>query len=128
MSLGRKLLDSAGDIARISRAGAYSAKGFKAALENEAAFRQELILFVVLAPLGWWLGADGVERSLLVGSLVLVLIVELLNSSVESTVNRIGQEHHELSGRAKDMGSAAVLLSLLLVVFVWAAILLPRYL
>jgi diacylglycerol kinase (ATP) len=128
MGLGRKLWESAGDMGRIARAGSYSAKGFGAALRKEAAFRQEVILFVVLAPLGGWLGADGVERSLLVGSLVLVLIVELLNSSVEATVDRISKQHHKLSGRAKDMGSAAVLLSLLLVVFVWAAILLPRYL
>ena len=128
MGLGRKLLESAGDFARIARAGTYSLKGFRAALENEAAFRQEAILFVVLAPLGWWLGADGVERSLLVSSLVLVLIVELLNSSIEATVDRVGSEHHELSGQAKDMGSAAVLLTLLLAVFVWSAILLPRYL
>lgn len=127
MGLGRKLLESAGDMARIARAGSYSAKGFSAALRKEAAFRQEFILFVILAPLGWWLGTDGVERSLLVGSLVLVLIVELLNSSVEATVDRISKQHHKLSGRAKDMGSAAVLLSLLLAVFVWATILLPRY-
>jgi diacylglycerol kinase (ATP) len=97
-------------------------------MNHEAAFRQEIIVFFILAPLGWWLGADGVERSLLVGSLVLVPIIELLNSSVEATVDRIGKERHELSGRAKDMGSAAVLLSLLLVVFVWASILVPRYL
>lgn len=128
MGLGHKLLASAGDFARIARAGSYSLKGFRAALEYEAAFRQEVILFVILAPLGWWLGADGVERSLLVGSLVLVLIVELLNSSIEATVDRIGKQQHKLSGRAKDMGSAAVLLSLLLAVFVWSAILLPRYL
>ncbi|KPK50226.1 MAG: diacylglycerol kinase [Acidithiobacillales bacterium SM23_46] len=128
MGLGRKLLDSARDVARIPRAGAHSARGFSAAMNHEAAFRQEIIVFFILAPLGWWLGADGVERSLLVGSLVLVPIIELLNSSVEATVDRIGKERHELSGRAKDMGSAAVLLSLLLVVFVWASILVPRYL
>lgn len=128
MGLVHKLLASCGDVARIVRAGSHSVKGFVAALENESAFRQEIILFVVLAPLGWWLGEDAVGRSLLVGSLVLVLIVELLNSAVEAVVDRVGTEHHELSGRAKDMGSAAVLLSLLLAVFVWAVVLLPRYL
>jgi diacylglycerol kinase (ATP) len=112
----------------VARAGSYSMKGLGAALRKEAAFRQEFVLFVLLAPLGFWLGADGVERSLLVGSLVLVLIVELLNSAVEAVVDRVSKERHKLSGRAKDMGSAAVLLALLLVFFVWGAILLPRWL
>ena len=100
--------------------------GFKAALKHEAAFRQEVALFVILAPLGFWLGRNGIERSLLIGSLVLVLIVELLNSAVEAVVDRIGSEKHELSGRAKDMGSAAVLLALLLVVVVWTLVLAER--
>ena len=114
------------DLQRVWRAAGYSISGLKAALANEAAFRQEMALFVLLAPLGLWLGRDGVERSLLIGSLVLVLIVELLNSAVEAVVNRIGEEPHALSGRAKDIGSAAVFVSLVLVVIVWALILADR--
>ncbi len=115
------------DLWRVMRAASYSAAGLAAAFKNEAAFRQELALFVVLAPLGFWLGNDGVERALLVGSLVLVLIVELLNSAIEAAVNRVGSEPHELSGRAKDLGSAAVFVSLLLVVIVWALVLADRF-
>jgi diacylglycerol kinase (ATP) len=115
------------DLRRVWRAACYSVSGLKAALENEAAFRQEMALFVLLAPLGLWLGRDGVERSLLVGSLALVLIVELLNSAVEAVVNRIGNEPHELSGRAKDIASAAVFLTLLLVALVWVLVLFDRF-
>ncbi len=115
------------DLRRVWRAAGYSVSGLKAALVNEAAFRQEMALFVLLAPLGLWLGRDGVERSLLVGSLVLVLVVELLNSAVEAAVNRIGNEPHELSGRAKDIASAAVFLSLLLVALVWVLVLFDRF-
>jgi diacylglycerol kinase (ATP) len=115
------------DLRRVWRAAGYSFAGLKATLVNEAAFRQEMALFVLLAPLGLWLGRDGVERSLLIGSLVLVLIVELLNSAVEAVVNRIGEEPHALSGRAKDIGSAAVFVSLVLVVIVWALILADRF-
>jgi len=114
------------DLKRVMRAVGYSLAGLKAALKHEAAFRQELALFVILAPLGFWLGRNGIERSLLIGSLVLVLVVELLNSAVEAVVDRIGSEKHELSRRAKDMGSAAVLLSLLLAVGVWALVLAER--
>ena len=116
------------DLGRVWRAAGYSAAGFRAALKNEAAFRQELALFVVLAPLGWWLGRDGVEQSLLIGSLMLVLLVELLNSAIEAAVNRVGGEPHELSGRAKDMGSAAVFVSLAMVPLVWALVLADRFL
>ena len=115
------------DLRRVWRAAGYSVSGLKAALVNEAAFRQEMALFVLLAPLGLWLGRNGVERSLLVGSLALVLIVELLNSAVEAAVNRIGNEPHELSGRAKDIASAAVFLSLLLVALVWVLVLFDRF-
>lgn len=115
------------DLRRVWRAAGYSISGLKAALVNEAAFRQEMALFVLLAPLGLWLGRNGVERSLLVGSLVLVLVVELLNSAVETAVNRIGNEPHELSGRAKDIASAAVFLSLLLVALVWVLVLFDRF-
>lgn len=115
------------DLARIVRAAGYSLGGLKAAMMREAAFRQELALFVVLAPLALWLGHDGVERALLLASLMLVLIVELLNSAVETVVNRIGTEHHELSGIAKDIGSAAVFIALVQVPVVWALILIPGY-
>lgn len=104
-------------------AAGYSFKGFRAAL-SETAFRQELLLFLVGAPLGWWFGETGIERALLVGSLFLVLIVELLNSAVEAVVDRVSYEHHTLSGRAKDLGSAAVFTSLALAAFVWLSILL----
>ena len=115
------------DLGRVWRAAGYSAAGFRAALKNETAFRQELALFVVLAPLGFWLGRDGVERSLLIGSLMLVLLVELLNSAIEAVVNRVGRDLHELSGQAKDLGSAAVFLALFLVVVVWALVLTDGY-
>lgn len=110
-------------IRRIINAARYSQQGLRAAFVYEAAFRQELALFVVLAPIGYWLGQSGVERALLIGSLVLVLIVELLNSAVEAVVDRVSADSHELSGRAKDIGSAAVLVSLLNVGVVWGLVL-----
>lgn len=126
MGLANKLLTSMTDIGRLTKAAGYSIAGLSAALRKEAAFRQEVILFAVMAPLGYWLGNNGIERSLLVGSLVLVLIVELLNSAVEATVDRVSKKHHKLSGRAKDMGSAAVTLSLALVLFIWTVVLLDH--
>ena len=110
-------------IKRIIKAGGYSWAGLRAAFRHEAAFRQELALCVVLIPLGLWLGEDGVARALLVGSLLLVLMVELLNSAIEAVVDRIGAEHHELSGRAKDIGSAVVMVALANVVIVWGLVL-----
>ncbi|MGQ7248764.1 diacylglycerol kinase [Halomonas sp. V046] len=98
----------------------YSFKGLKAAFRHESAFRQELCLCLVLVPLAWWIGDTPVEWILLVGSCFVVLIVELLNSAIESVVDRIGTEHHVLSGRAKDIGSAAVMLALTMVVVTWA--------
>lgn len=123
MKNAKKLLHSTMDVARIVRAGRHSIAGLRAAAHKEAAFRQELILFTVLAPLAIWFGRNGLERALLFGSLLLVLVVELLNSAIEAIVDRVGREEHELSGRAKDMGSAAVSVSLLLVTAVWALIL-----
>jgi diacylglycerol kinase (ATP) len=114
-------------LARVVRATRYSLAGLRAAIANEAAFRQELALFVVLAPLGLWLGRTGIERALLLGSLLLVLIVELLNSAIETLVNRIGSERHELSGIAKDIASAAVFVALIQVPLVWLLILIPSY-
>lgn len=112
-------------IKRIINATSYSLIGLKAAFKHEAAFRQELLLTIVLLPLAFYLGQTGVERAIMIGSLFLVLIVELLNSAVESVVDRVGNEHHELSGRAKDIGSAAVFLSLVNVIVVWLVIILP---
>jgi diacylglycerol kinase (ATP) len=115
------------DLRRIARAAGYSAAGLKAAVRGETAFRQELALCVVLAPLGLWLGRDGVERALLLGSLLLVLVVELLNSAIEAAINRIGAERNELSGLAKDLGSAAVFVALLIVLTVWGLVLADRF-
>ncbi len=112
---------------RIVNATGYSLKGLAAALRHESAFRQELALCAVLVPVAVWLGRDAVEWSLLVGSLLLVLIVELLNSAVEAVVDRIGNERHELAGRAKDLGSAAVFVSLLNVVVIWGLIAWQRF-
>lgn len=107
---------------RIVSATCNSIAGLKAAWKNEAAFRQECALTVVLVPAAFWIGRTAIELILLIGSCLLVLIVELLNTAVEATVDRVGMEHHQLSGRAKDLGSAAVLVSLLLLGLVWALI------
>ncbi len=106
---------------RILHAAGYSWAGLKAAYSGESAFRQEVWLCVVAAPLTFWLGQGWVERALLLGSLLLVLIVELLNSGIEAAIDRVGFELHDLSKRAKDLASAAVLLSLLLCAGVWGA-------
>ena len=111
-------------LVRILKAAVYSWQGFQAAFKYEEAFRQELLLAVVLIPLGYWLGESGVEKALLIGTVVIVLIVEILNSAIEAVVDRFGDEHHELSGRAKDMGSTAVFLALVLVVLTWGFVLL----
>jgi len=103
-------------------------QGFRACFRHEAAFRQEVLAAALLLPMGLWLGDNGVERALLLGSWILVMVIELLNSAVEAVVDRFGAEHHELSGRAKDMGSAAVFLSIALAALVWALVLLPRVL
>lgn len=109
---------------RIINAFFFSAAGFRATWEHEEAFRQEVILFVVTTPLAIWLGETAVEKLLLIGSMVLVMLVELLNSAVEAVVDRVGFEHHELSGRAKDIGSAAVMMALAWAAITWALILL----
>jgi diacylglycerol kinase (ATP) len=114
-------------IMRAVRAARFSAQGFVHAWRHESAFRQELTLGVLLTPLAVWLGQTALERALLIACLLLVLIVELLNSAVEAAVDRFGDEHHELSGRAKDLGSAAVSLSLGLVLLVWSAVAWSRF-
>ena len=110
-------------LTRIIKAFGYSAKGFAACYRNEAAFRQEVAATIILVPLGLWLGGSGIERALLVGSWLLVLVVELLNSGIEAIVDRIGPERHELSGRAKDIGSATVLLTILIAALTWVLVL-----
>lgn len=105
------------------RAFGVSMKGLAGAFREEAAFRQELALAAVVIPLALWLGRSGIERALLVAPMFLVLIVELVNSAIEATVDRIGKERHQLSGLAKDIGSAAVFLSLLLLAVIWILVL-----
>ncbi len=113
-------------LTRIIKAAGYSWKGLRAAWQHEAAFRQEAIAAIVAIVIALWLDVDAITRVLLVGSVVLVIIVEVLNSAVEAVVDRIGSEIHPLAGRAKDMGSAAVLLTILLAVFVWIMLLVPH--
>jgi diacylglycerol kinase (ATP) len=110
-------------IKRLINACFFSAAGYKATWQHEEAFRLEVMLFVVTTPLAIWLGQTTVEKLLLIGSMVLVLLVELLNSAIEAAVDRIGLEHHELSGRAKDIGSAAVMTSLAWAAITWTLIL-----
>ena len=117
-----------GGLTRLVRAFGYSIQGIRACYRHEAAFRQEVLVALLVVPLGLWLGDGGVEKALLAGSWLFVMVVELINSAIEATVDRFGPEHHELSGRAKDSGSAAVLVSIGLALLVWASILLPRYL
>jgi diacylglycerol kinase (ATP) len=112
---------------RIVNATFFSLAGLRAAWLHESAFRQETLLCVVLIPAAFWVGQTAVERSLLIGSCLLVLIVELLNSGVEAVVDRVGDEHHDLAGRAKDLGSAAVFVSLALVLVVWGFIAWARF-
>jgi len=90
---------------------------------HEESFRLELYCGIVLVPLGLWLGENGIERALLIGSLMLIAIVELLNSAVEAAIDRIGSDHHELSRRAKDMGSAAVLMAVIAMIVIWVLVL-----
>ncbi len=101
-------------------------QGFAGAFREEAAFRQELALALVVIPLALWLGQSGVERALLIAPMLLILMVELLNSAIEAVVDRVGLERHRLSGLAKDIGSAAVFMSFVLLITVWALVLFDR--
>ena len=114
---------SKGGLRRILNAARYSFEGFAAALRHEHAFRQELVAVAIFAPLGWVLGTNGTQRALLIGSLVLVLTVELLNAAVEAVVDRVSLERHDLAKRAKDLGSAAVMLSIVNAAIVWVMVL-----
>ena len=110
---------------RLINALGYSRDGIAAAWRNEAAFRQEILLAAIALPLAFYLGKTGVERALMIGSVILILIVEILNSAVEAVVDKASPEKSELAKRAKDMGSAAVLLSLINASAIWACLLLP---
>ncbi|HEY3301797.1 MAG TPA: diacylglycerol kinase [Methylophilaceae bacterium] len=109
---------------RLINAFGYSLAGLKAAYKNEDAFRQETVMAVVLIPLALYLGTSPMMRAMMIGAVLLVMIVELLNSSIEATVDRISLENHKLAARAKDIGSAAVLMSLLNLAVVWGLLLL----
>ena len=113
-------------ITRVVRAFGWSLAWLRAAFANEAAFRQEVVVALLMAPLAFWLGQTAVARALLFSSLLLVLLAELLNSAVEAVVDRVGSEQHPLSGRAKDIGSAAVLISLVNAAVVWGFLLCER--
>lgn len=114
-------------IARIVDAFGYSMKGFTAAWRFEAAFRQEVTLAIILIPTAFWLASNHIELILLIASVFWVLMAELANSSVEAVVDRTGSEKHELSGRAKDIGSALVFLSLILLGVIWGIIAINRF-
>jgi diacylglycerol kinase (ATP) len=113
-------------LTRVLRAVGASLRGLAGAFREEAAFRQELAFAALVIPMGLWLGHSGSERALLIGPMLLLLIVELLNSAIEATVDRIGLERHALAGLAKDIGSAAVLMSFVLLTAVWLLVLLGR--
>ncbi len=115
-------------LTRIIHAGGYSVQGIRAAFKHEAAFRQELVLTIILVPLAFYITQDAIKLALLISAPLLVLLVEILNSAIEAVVDRFGEEHHELSGRAKDMGSAAVAISLVIMAVVWGLILYEIYL
>ena len=108
---------------RLWNAFGYSLAGFRAAYKHEDAFRQEVLLAAILIPLTFWLPVSHIGKILMIGSVLLVIIVELLNSAIEATVDRISIENHDLAKRAKDIGSSAVMLSLINVIIVWSLVL-----
>ena len=112
---------------RLVNAFYYSLSGFKAAWKNEEAFRQEILAGIVMVPAGLFLGTTGTQRAILILSYFIIPLVELLNTAVEATVDRVGMEKHELSGRAKDLGSASVFLSICIAVIVWLLIVWDRF-
>ncbi|MGJ3355865.1 diacylglycerol kinase [Providencia sp. Je.9.19] len=114
-------------LTRVIKAAGYSLKGLKAAWVNEAAFRQESVAAIIAIIIAFYLDISYIDRILLVSVVVLVAIVELINSAIEAVVDRVGSEYHELSGRAKDIGSAAVFISIGLALFVWVIVLWQRY-
>ena len=117
------MANKATGLTRIIKAAGYSYKGLTAAWQHEAAFRQESLAVIVAIILAIWLDVGAIARILLIGSVLLVMIVEIINSAIEAIVDRVGTDYHELSGRAKDMGSAAVSLTIILALFVWGSVL-----
>ncbi len=111
---------------RLINAFNYSMAGLKAAWKEEA-FRQEIMAGIIVVPAGFLLGETGTQRAILIGSYLIIILVELLNTAIEATIDRIGLEHHELSAKAKDLGSASVLLSICIAVIVWAFIVWERF-
>ncbi len=111
-------------VIRLFKAALYTTRGLRHALTNDTSFRQEVVLVLILTPISIWLGDNGIERAMLILPLLLVLAVELLNSAVETIVDRVGTEYNELSGRAKDLSSAAVFVALINVPVVWGLVLL----
>ena len=114
-------------IGHIKNAFIYTFAGIKSAWKNELAFRGEVVVVTIMLPLGIWLGRSAVERALLIASILLILLTELLNSALETVVDRIGPERHELSKRAKDMGSAAAFISMVTAALVWMIIAFDRF-
>lgn len=114
-------------LGRVMKAARYSWQGFKASWQTEAAFREEAVLAAIMVPLALWLDLPAVEKALLVVTVLLVLVVELINSALEAVVDRVGLEHHVLSGKAKDVGSAAVFTMLLITGLTWVLIVGERY-
>lgn len=112
---------------RVVHAFGYSMKGFRACFKHEEAFRQEIFVLIFLIPMALWLGESPVERAMLVGSLIIVPIVELLNSAIEANVDRVGMERHKLSARAKDIASAAVFASIAFTLVIWGLVLIPKW-
>lgn len=112
---------------RLLNAFFYSIAGFKAAWKNEEAFRQEIIAGIIFIPAGFFIGETGTQKAILVGSYIVIPLVELLNSAIESVVDRIGTERNELSGRAKDIGSAAVFISICIAAISWLLIVCERF-
>ena len=128
MNVEGRATDGLSGLTRLNRATRVGITALAWAFRNEEAFRLEVLGAVVLVPLGLWLGQGGAERALLAAAILQVMIVELLNTGIEVVVDRISVERHALSGLAKDLGSAAVMISLLLATVIWATILLPRFL
>ncbi len=114
-------------VRRLVNATRYSLAGFAATWRHEEAFRLEILASIVMIPASFWIGRIAVEISLLTGTCFIVLITELLNTAIEATIDRISTEHHELSGRAKDIGSAAVFVSLVMTVLIWGLIIAERF-
>ncbi|MEM1111997.1 MAG: diacylglycerol kinase [Pseudomonadota bacterium] len=114
-------------LGRLLKATRYSWQGAREAFRTEAAFREEIYAALIMIPFALWIDVSGVERALLIASVLFVIIVELLNTAVEVVVDRISPEHHALSGHAKDLGSAAVLTSLMLAFSTWTCVLVPHY-